>query len=403
MNTIAIRTRRCARLCMVVHAYYPIGEPRVQREARAASDSGYEVTVICLRGPSEVTHEQIDGVDVRRLPLRHVRGARLDRIAFEYMAFTVLATVMLASDAARRTYDVVHVHAPPDFLILAGLLPKLSGSRLLLDIHDLSAHLNSARFTGWFGASVSKSLTAIQRIACLIADHVVTVHEPYRMQLVNDGVDGGKVTVVMNSVDPSLLEDLADSASGGDSSPDRSFTLAYHGTLTHWYGVDLLLNAMVHLGDCLPDARALVLGDGDALQALQELATQSGLGKRVEFSGRYLSINETLAQVARTQCGVIPNRATTLNRFALSSKLFEYIALGIPVVVSRLETLAAHFRPDEVTFFEPDDVLSLAEAIRWVAEHPDEAAAKAQRASARAQEYGWDRNRARYLAVLSER
>jgi glycosyltransferase involved in cell wall biosynthesis len=98
---------------------------------------------------------------------------------------------------------------------------------------------------------------------------------------------------------------------------------------------------------------------------------------------------------------VIPNRPSRLNRFALSSKLFEYVSLGIPVVVSRLETLAAHFDADEVTFFESGDVEALAEAIAWVAEHPAEARAKAERAQLRAEAYSWSASRARLVETLS--
>src|SRR5438105_4968531 len=93
-------------LCMIVHAYYPIGEPRVQREAKAARDVGYKVTVICLRQAGEPRHEQVDGIDVRRVGLHHVRGAGLGRMIFEYLAFTFLATILLSPAAAHRTYDV---------------------------------------------------------------------------------------------------------------------------------------------------------------------------------------------------------------------------------------------------------------------------------------------------------
>jgi glycosyltransferase involved in cell wall biosynthesis len=98
---------------------------------------------------------------------------------------------------------------------------------------------------------------------------------------------------------------------------------------------------------------------------------------------------------------VIPNRRSRLNRFALSSKLLDYVELGIPVVVARLETLAAHFSPEEVTFFEPDDPQALAEAIAWVADHPIEAREKAVLARRRAEEYSWSTSRARLLEALS--
>jgi glycosyltransferase involved in cell wall biosynthesis len=66
-----------------------------------------------------------------------------------------------------------------------------------------------------------------------------------------------------------------------------------------------------------------------------------------------------------------------------------------------LQTLAAHFSSDEVTFFDPGDAESLAAAIAWVAEHPEDARAKAKRARERAQEYSWSASRVRFLEALS--
>jgi glycosyltransferase involved in cell wall biosynthesis len=82
--------------------------------------------------------------------------------------------------------------------------------------------------------------------------------------------------------------------------------------------------------------------------------------------------------------------------------LLEYVTLGIPVVVSRLETLATHFSPDEVTFFTPDDPASSAAAIVWVAEHPDGARAKSERARRRAENYSWPASRDHFLSVLAD-
>ena len=79
------------RHCMVVHAYYPIGEPRVQREAEALTDSGYEVDVICLRQPGEPAHATVHGVNVYRLPVRRHKGRGVPVQLLEYMIFFALA------------------------------------------------------------------------------------------------------------------------------------------------------------------------------------------------------------------------------------------------------------------------------------------------------------------------
>src|SRR5437763_8885325 len=128
-------------ICMVVHAYYPLAEPRVQREAGAARDAGFEVTVLALRAQGERPEEMVDGVRVHRVRLRHRRGAGLVHMAFEYLAFCAAATWWLGIRSVRRPFDIVHLHAPPDFLVAAGLIPRARGSSPVLDLHDLSSHM----------------------------------------------------------------------------------------------------------------------------------------------------------------------------------------------------------------------------------------------------------------------
>jgi glycosyltransferase involved in cell wall biosynthesis len=384
---------------MIVHSHYPVGEPRGEREALALVEEGYDVDVICLRSPHEPARETIGGVRITRLPVQHVRGVGAARIALEYVSFAARATLAALKLHRRSRIDLVYVHAPPDFLIVTALLPRLLGSGVVLDIHDLSPHMFDARFgNGLLGGAAQRALRVVERGACAVADRVITVHAPYRAELTMDGVPEDKILIVMNA--PRGAEIDAAKARGRPAGSDV-FRVAYHGTITHWYGVDLLVRAIAGLDGRLPRLEALILGEGDALEAAEGLARGLGVADRIEFSGAYVSHAEALQRVAGASCGVIPNRRSRLNRFALSSKLLDYVQLGIPVVVARLETLAVHFSPDEVTFFEPDDPVELANALAWVAEHPDEAREKAERAHRRAEDYAWSVSRARLLEAVS--
>lgn len=384
-------------LCMVVHAHYPVGEPRVQREARAATAAGYDVHIVSLGGRNEAAQEVIEGARVHRVAIQHRRGFGLLRTTVEYVRFSFAASVAVARLHRRHRFAVVHVHAPPDFLIAAAVVPRLRGAKVILDIHDLSPDMFGARFgDSPAGRVLAALLRAVETLSCHLADRVVTVHEPYRAELGAHGVPLEKITVLMNSPDVDLIDRarLSVPASAVD------FEVAYHGTVTSWYGVDLLVRAVGQLVPEFPGLRAVVLGEGDALEDVMSLAAEIGVADRIEFSGRYLPIEQALARVSTASCGVIPNRASRLNRFALSSKLFEYIALGVPVVVTRLETLAAHFGKEEVVFFEPGDADALAAAVKSVAADPISAAARAERARVRAREYSWATSAARYVALL---
>jgi glycosyltransferase involved in cell wall biosynthesis len=392
---------RTLHVCMIVHAHYPVGEPRGEREAHAMIEAGHTVSVICLRTGSELLTETTDGVRVLRLPIEHARGASTLRFLGEYLRFTFRSALAVLKIHRQQPLDIVYVHAPPDFLVVAALLPKLLGSGVVLDIHDLSPHMFEARFGGRrFARLATRILRSVEGGACALADRVVTVHGPYRDELAAAGVPPQKIALVMNAPIPDVIDRARTAARGRPSS--NSFVVAYHGTVNHWYGVDLIVEAIASLEQDIPEIAGLIIGEGDALGTAEHLARRLRVDGRIEFSGAYVSSADALRRIAVASCGVIPNRQSRLNRFALSSKLLEYVALGIPVVVAELETLAAHFGPDEVTFFEPDDAESLAVAIAWVAQNPAEAREKAKRAQRRAEAYSWTDSRARLLQAVAD-
>ena len=78
------------RSCMVVHEYYP-RDFRVRRQARALAAAGWQVDIVCLRRPGQPAREQIDGLEVFRLPVHRHRGAPIAAYLAEYAAFASLA------------------------------------------------------------------------------------------------------------------------------------------------------------------------------------------------------------------------------------------------------------------------------------------------------------------------
>lgn len=382
---------------MVVHGPYPIGEPRVARQARAAREDGFDVDVVATRRESEAPVEVVDGVRVFRLPVEHRRGGGILHVLREYFGFAALATLRVTRLSLRRRYSVVQVHNPPDFLIAAAIVPKLLGSRIVFDVHDLAPDLFASRFDGRRGgALVDAALRWTERVAARLADAVVTVHEPYRQVLIARSAPASKVTVVMNSLDESLLpqEPEPPRTEGAD------FRVFYHGTVTAWYGLEMLVEAFASVITDLPHARLEIQGEGDALAAVHDRAQALSVSSRVNAPGTYLPHADVLALAQGADVGVIPNLPTRLNQFALSSKLFEYVALGIPVVSADLPTIRAHFDDSEIRYFRAGDAESLAEAILDVAGNPQHAMERVAAARARYEAYRWPGHAARYLAVL---
>ncbi len=383
------------RLCMIVHATYP-QDVRVAREARLAVEHGFDVDVVALRDPGELKVENVGGVRVFRLPVTHRRGVGVVGVFREYLGYAALASVRAFWLALKRPYDVVQVHNPPDFLIVASILPRLLGARVILDIHDLSPDMFAMRFAGRPGANLAdNTLKWLERWSARLADVVITVHEPYRRELVARSVPREKTAVVMNSLDEALIPQ------GDEPAPHDGFRVVYHGTITPPYGVQLIVEAAALVRGRIDDIQVEIYGAGDSLPGIRERADELGISEAVILSGRYLGQSEVLTRVRGADVGVIPNLATRLNKFALSSKLFEYVVLSIPVVCADLPTIREHFSDDEVLFFTAGDAVSLARALEAVASDPAAAAARAARALARyRKEYTWATSGEEYVGVL---
>jgi glycosyltransferase involved in cell wall biosynthesis len=380
---------------MVVHAPIPY-DGRVMAQVRVALQKGFEVDIVSLRSPGQAAHEVLEGgARVHRLPLAHSRGSGLIPVVGEYVAFTALALAKVARLHRRCRFDVVEIHNPPDFLTLAAIVPRLGRAKLILDVHDLAPDMFDSRFGGRKGARVAdRMLRSIERAATRAADHVLTVHEPYRQELIARGVPADKVTVVMNSIDEQLLPPPMESSK-------EPFRVVYHGTVTPHYGVELLAGAAATASASVPNLRLEIYGHGDSVLAVSDRARAAGFSDRLALAGE-LSLGEVLRRVNGASVGVVPNLPTRLNRFALSTKLFEYVSLGVPAVVSDLPTLRAHFSDGEVLFFDAGDEDALARAIVRVAEDPAAAHARAEAAFCRYQEeYRWEHSARRFISVLS--
>src|SRR5215470_14789038 len=113
----AVARLRGKRVAMVAFSSYP-DDPRPRRAAEALADRGMDVDMICLReNGEEATRDILNRVHIRRIPIRRRRGGVFGYI-YQYSAFTVVCSLLLALKSIRRRYDLIYVHNMPDILVL---------------------------------------------------------------------------------------------------------------------------------------------------------------------------------------------------------------------------------------------------------------------------------------------
>ncbi|MFB3903770.1 MAG: glycosyltransferase family 4 protein [Acidobacteriota bacterium] len=348
--------------CMVVHAYYPLGESRVERQAQALIRAGYRVDVICLKDKGEARHEWVDGVEVHRLPVARNkrRGPVLQML--EYLRFFALASVKVGLLHVRRRYGVVQIHNLPDFLVFSGLGARLLGARLILDIHDVMPEFYAASFGRSLDSWPVRLVAFQERLSCRFADHVITVTESWRKTLIDRGVKPEKCTVVMNVADEAIFNKAAGQVRKSKS--DRvGFRVLYHGSLTSRYGIDLIIRAADVLRDRISGLQVMIHGTGAALPDLQALTRRLVLSERIHFSRDLVPIQDLPRLITWADVAVVPYLRDIFTDGILPTKLMEYAALGIPVIAARTPAIESYFNEDMVEFFRPGDYRELADRI----------------------------------------
>jgi glycosyltransferase involved in cell wall biosynthesis len=132
---------------------------------------------------------------------------------------------------------------------------------------------------------------------------------------------------------------------------------------------------------------------------LRDDAARLGLVDRVTFHGR-VPLEEVPAAIAAGDVGLAPTRRTEFTDFSLSTKIFEYAAMGKPVVASRLPMVEAMFAPGTVFTYTAGNAADLAAVLLRLADDPPGREAAVARTSAVVAGLAWERVSVPYLGLV---
>jgi glycosyltransferase involved in cell wall biosynthesis len=380
-------------VCMVAYTNYVI-DARVRREAETLAARGFHVRCLTNRHGETPTSRTIDGVEVRELAVPKYRGKSTLAYMVSYLRFLLHASVACMKLVWKNEADVVHVHNLPDFLVFAGLFPRLMGRKVILDIHDSMPETFATKFSD--SGLIHRALCLQERMSALVANRVICVNDPQRDTLVARGLPLDKTFITMNVPDPRIFGASSDERPPVD---DGLFHLVYHGTMAERLGVDLVIRAVAQLQHAGSRVRLHLWGNGDDLDSFQRLARELGMSESVEFNPKGYPLEQLPARLRQMHVGVVGNRRSVAGDLMLPVKLLEYVALGIPAVVPRLRTIEHYFSDDMVCYFEAGNVESLAACLQRLQRQPDLRRAQAERARTFLDKYGWERKGAELVAL----
>ena len=385
---------------MVMFSFYP-DDPRPRRALEALVREGMLVDLICLRGEALPAREVRGNVDVFRVPLKRRRGGLLAYL-YQYAAFILISSFILALRSVTRRYDLVYVHNMPDILVLSALLPKALGAKVILDLHDPMPELMMTIFKLDKDSLSVRLLRQIEKWSIARANSVVTVSITFKRVFSARSCRPEKVEVVMNSPDGEIFrfrEPSLQVTAKGDSR--KPFVIMYHGSLVERNGLDLAVEALAYVRQTVPGAELRIYGSPTPfLDRVMSMAKDKGLREVVHFLGPR-QLEDLVGEIEGCDVGIIPNHRNSFTDINTPTRIFEYLALGKPAIVPSTSGIRDYFNKESLVFFESGNAVDMARSIAYVSSHPVEVTEIVRRGQEVYQQHYWQKERLRLVAVVA--
>lgn len=350
------------------------------REAHSLAQAGYEVELIAIHERDEVK----DGVRIRALP-RVPRSRRP-------LLWRALARMAIESEA-----DIYHIH-DPELLLVTPYLRRVTGRPTIYDIHEANADFIAVK--DYLPGVVRRPLGGLFRrleprlaqgeSGLIFADDAIAA---------DFAAFGKPKTTLFNFPGRDLVECGGAAVRAGDPAYPE---VLYLGGMERNRGSALLTAAFDRVLEAIPAARLLVVGHFAPPELEDEVradAVARGIAHAVTITGRvpFERIGDYLRRAA---VGWVTWQPYAKNQKNIPTKLFEYMAYGLPVVSSDLPSTRPFVtHGGSGLLVEATSAEAHAEAIIRLLQEPPlaDAIGRAGRALVETH-YNWDAMTARLLA-----
>lgn len=377
-------------------------DPRPRRCVDALVSEGATIDLICLAHGNDARRETLNGVNVLRIPLKHPRRGKLE-YGFRYGVFILITSVLFALRSLVRRYDLVYVHNMPDILVLSSLIPKALGANVVLDLHDPMPELMKAIFGVAEENSSVRWMKRLEKWSIARADLVVTVNIACKRIFSARSCPAEKIAVVMNAPDGQIFpQRTVQMESVPNRASDKPFVIMYHGSLVERNGLDVAVDALVRVKRAIPNVELRVYGTPSAfLDQVMENARNKGVLDVIRYLGRK-QLEDLVPEIDKCDLGIIPNHRNAFTDINTPTRMFEYLAMGKPLIAPSTQGIEDYFSKESLLFFEPGNSDDLAQQIEYAYFHPREMMEILRKGREVYLEHTWERERETLLGRVSE-
>lgn len=369
-------SQRQAKVCILTSVHIPFDGRIFHRQAQSLVRAGYDVVLIARHSKAEV----VDGVRIVPLPEPKNRAHRMTLVLWRLLRL-----------ALKEKADVYHFHDPE--LIVAGLLLKLRGRKVVWDVHE--HYPNSILDKFWIDKSLrhlaSRYFDFFERMAARFFDYVI-----YTTPLV--GARYQRLKVRCGRIDnyPSVR-----ASETFKRAPQKR--IIYLGAMSRIRGLVEVIEAFALLADGHPGWELCLVGvcrPPEFEDELRALAAERHVATRVRFVP-WVPYEQKEKLLSEAAMGLVTYLPYANNTSCLPNKLFEYMLAGVPVIASDFPLYREVVEPGRCGLLvDPTRPQGIAEAMELLIQHPQEAHSMGENGrQAVLEEYNWESQSVKLLQI----
>ena len=355
---------------------------RAMANVKYLADKGHEVTVLTEipNHPRGIIFdgykhklflkERIDNFLINRVWVFTSRKKNFVTRMLFYVSFMVFGTIHTLVNW--KKYDVVYTSSPPLFvagiaIVLKKFFPKV---KYVFEVRDLwpDSAIDLGELNNKFAIKYSEKM---EKKIYSISGKIIVISNYIKSKIIDKGIADKKITVIHNGTDEEFItktkkvpHDLLEKYR-----TRNNFIVIYAGNI----GIAQNLNIIINSAEMLQNENVLFLfvGDGPYRNQLEQLVAINKMSNIV-FVGE-IDREKIHEYLCLADCGVVILKRIPLFTGALPSKIFDYMACGLPILLG-VEGEAKTLVEDSGTGlgFKSDNSKDLAKKIMHLKDHPDE-------------------------------
>lgn len=349
---------------MIYQAEYPPLE-RIEKEARSLTRAGHKVFLLSNNyGRFPQSEEAVDELWVSRIK-PNFKNKKLCKILKFPVFLNPLWALQLLGFIKKHHIEVLQVVDIPLSLMAIGCA-KWFHIPVVLDMWEHYPELLKGSSKVEWGRYIYKNYKVaewVEKITIKTVDLILTVVEEQKERLATLGANPDKIFVVSNTVDLETFLNFEIKPTPVMDEYKDYYKLLYIGGFQTERGLDQVIKAMKYVAREIPRVQFILAGEGHYENYLKELVQKENVAQYVKFVG-WVKFQEIPSYILQSDLCLVPHVYNEFINTTIPNKIFQYMALGKPVLVSHARPLARIVREADCGFvFESGNIHDLAEKI----------------------------------------